>query len=266
MSIFSNIAAAVDVLKKDRLVLMAQSLGADISALDDEFLYGKLLAAEASVARELRTFLEPTVVIPDDAPQSEVDALEAAGTKYAQESAYDYNPEFFYGDSWGYIKTKHSPVISVQGISLHYPMPTPSIFNVPTDWIRVDRKYGHIRLVPGAMSFSAPLAALVFPSLGGGRMVPFMIQVRYTAGLKNAARDYPDLLDAIYKTASISLIEDMMMPASGSISADGLSQSMSTDVGKYRDMVDRLINGAPGTNGGLRTAIKGITLGFPGGA
>jgi len=265
-TIFEDMDAAVDILRRDRLVLSASSLGLDLSSIDNSYLRGKLLTAEAKAQRELRVFFAPTVMIPEEATQDEIDALEAAGTRYAQEPAYDYDPGFFHGESWGFIQTRQKPLISVQSIKLRYPMPTMSVFDVPNDWLRLDRKYGHIRLVPGAMTFSSPLAIFVMPALGGGRFVPNMIQVRYTAGLRNAAADYPDLVDVIYKMAAVSVIEDAMMPASGSISADGLSQSLSTDVSKYQDVIDRLLNGPPGSNGGLRTAIHGITLGFIGGA
>ncbi|MEY8688444.1 MAG: hypothetical protein AB9M53_01010 [Leptothrix sp. (in: b-proteobacteria)] len=265
-AIFANMADAVAALRRDRLVLMSQSLGIGADKMTDEFLYSKLLMAEASVARELRVFLQPTVILPEEAPQAEIDALEQAGTPYAMESAYDYSPDFFTGESWGYLVTKHRPIVSVQSIKLSYPLPHQSVFEVPSDWIRTDRKYGHIRMVPGSMLFSAPLAVFALPALGGGRMVPNMIQVRYTAGLRNIQRDWPDLVDAVLKTAVVSLIEDAMLPASGSISADGLSQSLSTDASKYRDAVERLLRGPPGSNGGLFTAIHGIVMGFPGAA
>lgn len=265
-TIFENLDSAVDILRRDRLVLAASSLGLDITGIDNSYLQGKLLTAEAKAQRELRVFFAPTVMLPEEATQDEIDALELAGTRYAQEPAYDYDPGFFHGESWGFIQTRQKPLISVQSIKLRYPMPTMSVFDVPNDWLRLDRKYGHIRLVPGAMQFSAPLAVFVMPALGGGRFVPNMIQVRYTAGLRNAAAEYPDLIDLIYKMAAVSIIEDAMMPASGSISADGLSQSISNDVSKYQDVIDRLLNGPPGSNGGLRTAIHGITLGFIGGA
>jgi hypothetical protein len=59
------------------------------------------------------------------------------------------------------------------------------------------------------------------------------------------------------KQAVIGIIEDSYLPQSGSISADGLSQSMSMDVAKYHDTVDRLLNGDNG-NGGLMARIHGI--------
>jgi|GEM_PF-877479 len=266
-ALFPNLPAAVDQLKRDRLVLVGQSIGLSVADMTTDFLRGKLLAAEAKAQRELRCYFAPTVIIPEDAPQDEIDALVTAGTRYAQEPAYDYEPGWLMPDSYGYLAARQRPIISVQSIRLVYPVPTRSVFEIPIDWVRLDRKYGQIRLVPSSSAFLAPLSVFLLPAVGaGGRAVPNMIQLRYTAGLSNAARDFPDLIDVVMKMAAVSIIEDAMMPGSGSISADGLSQSLSVDVSKYQDTIDRLMNGPPGSNGGLRTAIHGVVVGFMGGA
>jgi hypothetical protein len=58
----------------------------------------------------------------------------------------------------------------------------------------------------------------------------------------------------------LKVIEDGFLPSSGSISADGLSQSLSMDMEKYRDMISTTLFGPKGSNGGLLTAIHGIKL------
>lgn len=225
----------------------------DLSKLSDDELFAKLRAAEADASHQLRVFFAPTLVIPEGAPQSEIDALEAAGTRYVQEPAYDYDPEFFHGERWGFIVVNHRPLISVRSIRFAYPDPTQQVWEVPISWARTDRQYGHIRLVPAAQSFSAPLSAFVMQALGGGRTIPFMIQVRYTSGLANAARDFPELLDLVKKMAALRILQSAFLPQSGSISADGLSQSASVDVEKWHDgIVDKL--------GDLRDAIHGIRM------
>src|SRR3546814_15149872 len=87
-------------------------------------------------------------------------------------------------------------------------------------------------------------------ALGGGRTIPFMIQLTYVAGLANAARDYPDLLDVIKKKAVLKIVQDRYLPQSGSISADGLSQSVSVQMDQYQDVIDHALYGGKGTNGG----------------
>lgn len=239
------------------LITEAQALGlgryVNFAALSVPDVFAKLRAAEKEAARQLRVFLEPTVLVPDDAPQVELDALDAAQTAYEQEAAYDYDPEFFRGERWGYIVTKHSPIISVQSIRFAYPSPGQAVWNVPNEWIRLDRQYGHIRLIPAAQAFSAPLSAFIMQALGGGRTVPFMIQVRYTAGLKNAAEDYPDLIDVIKKMATLKILQSSFQPQSGSISADGMSRSLSVDMEKWHDGIEDRIDA-------LRDAIHGVRM------
>ena len=88
-----------------------------------------------------------------------------------------------------------------------------------------------------------------------------MIQYTYTAGLTDAYKQYPELIDAIKKKTIVKILEDAMLPSSGSISADGLSQSMSINMDTFHDAVDRIINGAPGTNGGLMVRLNGMRMG-----
>lgn len=249
MTIFTDEAAVVAEMRAGRLALAAETYF-DLDDLSDDYIYGKLIAAEAETARQLRVFLEPTVIVPDDAPQSEIDDLENAGTVYATEPAYDYDPQFFMGERWGYIVTRFRPIVSVASIRFSYPAPTNQIFDIPQDWIRLDRKYGHIRLVPASAAFSAPLSSFLMQALGGGRTIPMMIRVRYTAGLSDAVGKWPDLVDVIKKMAVLRIILDKFQPQSESISGDGLSQSISADTAKFHDGIDNKLDD-------LRDAIHG---------
>ena len=74
--------------------------------------------------------------------------------------------------------------------------------------------------------------------MAGGRVIPAMIRVRYVAGLKNVARDFPDLVDVVKKMAILRILQTAFLPQSGTISADGLSQSTSLDIQKWHDGVD----------------------------
>ena len=69
--------------------------------INDTLINQKFNAAKAQAQRELRVFLEPTEILPNDAPQNEIDALVTAGTAYYQEAAYDYDPNMFNGDTFG---------------------------------------------------------------------------------------------------------------------------------------------------------------------
>lgn len=259
-TLFPDKPAAVADLRAGAFLMAAQNALPGVTVSDD-YLYGKLLAAEKEVSRLLKVYLVPTVIIPDDAPQAEVDALEAGQVNYAQEGAYDYDPDFFHGDRWGFIVTQSRPIISVASIQFAYPQPNTVVFTVPTDWIRLNKKYGQIQLVPASSAFTAPLSAFLLQAMGGGRTIPFMVRVRYTAGLKNAATEWPDVVDVIKRKAMLKIVMDAFVPQSGSISADGLSQSMSLDFTKYGEAIDDTLFGPKGQNSGLMTAIHGIRVG-----
>ena len=256
-ALFPNVAVTLEEMRRDQLALASNYALPESFNPSSAYLLSKLKAAEADASRQLRIYFAPTVIIPDDAPQSEIDALEAANTRYAQEAAYDYDSHFFSGEQWGYIVTKQKPIISVQSIKFAYPAPTTQVFEIPHSWIRLDKKYGHIRLVPAAQSFSAPLSAFIMQALGGGRTVPFMIHVRYTAGLSDPVKDYPDLVDLVKKMAVLRILQDAFLPQSGSISSDGISQSLSMDMQKWHDGIEDKLNA-------LRDAIHGPRVAFLG--
>lgn len=246
----------VDELRSDQLVLMAQSVFSAAN-LTDDYLWSKVLAAEASMKHTLRVPLVPTQFFPTQPTDDDLAAL-PAGMPWEIDPPYDHDPAFFDGDRWGFLVTNNRPLISVSMMRFAYPSPVSGIFDVPSEWLRVDQKYGQIRIVPTSLTISFPLAAFMLTAVSSGRVVPQMVELTYVAGLADARKDYPELLDAIKKMAVLLIIQDAFLPQSGSISADGLSQSMSIDMEKYRDTIDSIINGPKGSNGGLMTAIHGI--------
>lgn len=251
MTLFADKDAIVAELRADRLISVTSTYLSGYVPSDD-YLYAKLLAAEADAARRLRVFLEPTEVMPEGTAQVEIDAL-PDGTPWVEEPAYDFLPEMFIGEQWGYLVTRERPIIGIGYIRFAYPVPVQTIIDVPADWIRVDKKYGHIRLVPTGTPFMAPLNAYIMTVAGGGRTIPHMIRIRYTAGLQDATTKWPDLVDLIKKMAVLKIMSDAFLPQSGSISADGLSQSVSVDMGKYEDTVERMVDA-------LRQAIHGVRM------
>lgn len=260
MTLFADKAAIVQELRSDRLVVVSQTYFPDVE-LSDDYIYKKLLAAEAQLSRILRVHFEPTEIIPSGYEQSEIDEL-PEGTAWEEEPPYDYDPDFFMGERWGYIVTRQNPVLEVKYIKFSYPAPTNAIYEIPLSWVRLDKRYGHIRLVPASQAFTMPLGAFLMQALGGGRTIPHMIRVRYTTGLgrtaEEVAQKWPDLIDAIKKQAVVNLVKDAFLPSSGSISADGLDQSMSVDASHYQEQVDHMLFGPKGSNGGLQAAIHGI--------
>lgn len=247
----------VDELRRDRLMAAAAGVLQDVKFTDD-YLWDKVLAAEAEISHTLRVPLVPTRFFPLPPTQAQLDAL--AGIAWEIEPGYDYDPDMFEADKWGYIITRQRPIISVESMIFAYPSQDVDLFTIPPDWLRIDQRYGQIRIVP---SSSAPLFAInswAMSMLTNGTNVPAMVQLTYTAGLLDAWRTYPELIDLIKKKAVLKIIGDAFLPQSGSISADGLSQSLSVDMEKYSDVIDETLNGTKGSNGGLMAKIHGIRL------
>ncbi len=250
MSLFTDQDAIVTEMREARLISVAQSYFPDVT-LTDNYIYAKVLAAETDAEERLRVFFEPVEVYPEGTPQSELDAIPPE-TRYIEEPAYDWDPEFFRGERWGYINTRHRPVISIDSLRFVYPSTDVRLYQFPKEWIHVDNKYGHIRIVPMGDG-NLPLNAWLLQVHGGGRTVPHMIRLRYVTGLKNARRDYPHLLDLIKRMAVIRILDDQFLPQSGSISADGLSESVSIDTKNYKQSVDSEIES-------LRQFIHGVRM------
>jgi len=250
---------AIDELRGDRLALMAQTFFPSVR-LTDDFLWEKLLTAEAQIAGDagLRVPLVPTRFFPDTPTDTEISALN--GLPWAIDPGYEYEPDFFRADRFAFIVTRQKPIVDVLRVRFVYPTGVESSYEFPRPWIQFDRKYGHIRIVPTSATINAPIGAYALQALGAGRAIPFAIKVDYIAGLEDARKTYPQLVDVIKRMAVLKVIEDGFVAASGSISADGLSQSMSVDMQRYRDTIEMVLNGPKGSNGGLMAAIHGIRM------
>lgn len=253
-ALFPNRLVALAKLRRDRLALLAASIMPDLK-LSDDFLWDRLMAAEAQLAHELRVPLQPTRFFAYQPTQAQIAAL--GSMPWALDPPYDYSPADWYGDKWGFVLTRQKPIQSVVGMKFVYPSPEQTIVDVPADWIRIDGKYGQLQVVPTGTMYQTLLGGIFLSHLTGGKTLPFTVALDYVAGLANVTRDYPDLVDAAVKLAVTKIVEDGFMPQSGSISADGLSQSLSVDVSKYHDAIDRIINGSSG-NGGLMARIHGV--------
>lgn len=261
--LFADRAVTLARFRRDRIMMAAKGTmpNADLS---DDYLWDKIRAAESEIAHELRVPLAPTTFFPFTPTADEIDALN--GKPWGVDPGYDYSPQAFgYNDTWGMIKARNKPLISVSRVRFAYPGGDGSHYDLPLDWLRMDKKYGTIQFVPSSTAFVAPLNAFVMQAIGNGRTIPLAVQLTYVAGLENVPQNYPELLDVVLKKAAIKVIEDAFLPQSGSISADGLSQSMSVDIDKYHDQIDRILFGGKGSNGGLMAAIHGVRIGVLGG-
>lgn len=256
-ALFPNKFTAIAKMRRDRLMLLANSIMPDINVHDD-YIWDKLVAAESQVSNTLRVKLQPTRFFTAPPSQEQIDAL---GTMpWDIDPPYDYTPDNYLGDKWGLIVTRQKPIQSIVSLKFLYPTPNNVIVDVPADWIRMDARYGQIQIVPTGTSYPTMMGGMFMSHISGGKSLPFTIALEYVAGIANAGREYPELVDAVMKLAAVKIVEDGFMPQSGSISADGLSQSVSVDVSKYEDSVDKILHGDPGTNGGLMAKINGIRM------
>lgn len=247
----------VEELRNDRLMAAAAGVLQDVKVSDD-YLWDKIRAAESELAHQLRVPFVPTRFFPKQPTPEQIAAL--AGQAWEVESAPDYEAQMFAGDRWGYIVTRQKPVIAVHQMRFVYPTENNGYFDIPLQWLSIDKKYGHIRIVPTSNAVLTGMAGLVMMNLAGGRTIPSMVHLEYDAGLTDVETNWPELLDAIKKTAVLKVVGDAYLPQSGSISADGLSESLSVDMSKYHEAVDHIVNGGDGSNGGLMSKLHGIRV------
>lgn len=251
--------------------LMAQlALGAgqyiNLKALTASMVWDKLVAAETEAERLLKTFFDTVQVIPDTALEPEIQALEDAKTRYITIGAFDYDPAMFEGERWGLMRLPYKPVQQINSVTIAFPAPFLMNYVVPFEWIRIDRKYGDMQLVPTTSAQVTPVGAFALVAMAGSVTYPQAVQVRYSCGLSNAngqvatsfAQEWDDLVDVVKRMAIGKIMKMAYLPTSSSISADGLSQSNSFDPKKWQDQIDEDLFGPKGSNSGLFTSIHGI--------
>ncbi len=250
MTIFTT--ADLPALKADRLLQVAAQLFPGFDPSDD-YIFEKLTAAEIGLQQQLRTQFSPAEVLPTGADQSEFDAFAAAGVTVIEEPGYDYDPNLFQGEAWGLLELRNKPILAVHSIIFAYPNVDATLFTVPAAWIRPEKKYGRINIVPSTdTDINLPANAYILSALGGGRLIPFMLQVRYQVGFANIRVERPDIVDVIKRLCILSILDDQYFPQSGSTSLDGLSQSISMDTGKFREQLDKKISTIASTLQGIR--------------
>lgn len=246
---------AVNDIRQEQLVAASAGVLQDVK-ISDSYIWSKLRAAESEIAHRLRVPLVPTRYFPASPTQEQIDALD--GMAWEVEVGYDYTPDMFERSKWGYIVTRQRPVISVERLRFSMPSADGSYFDIPQDWIRIDAKAGHLRILPTSNASLVTGSVLGMTALSWHSVIPSMIHLEYTAGLSDVENTYPELIDAIKKLAVCKIVTEAFLPQSGSISADGLSESLSVDVSKYQDIIDHIIDGPDGANGGLQAKINGI--------
>lgn len=160
--------------------------------------------------------------------------------------------------NWGYIQLFKRPVQKVKRLQLMYG--TRPSFEVPLEWLKIDKMGGKIQMFPSSGNSNALIinqSGVIFGLNQQWGYAPQMWSVDYEAGM--TAKDIPpELKELIYKQATCNIMTvwgDLILGAgiaSQSISIDGLSQSIGTTqsamyggasarVESYRQDIDRLI-------------------------
>ena len=251
MTIFTDRIDAIGQLRSVRLPMQGGAYF-NHDSLSDDYLFTRLLVAEADTARRLRVFLRPTFVFAGEPSPAEIDAI--GPMPWHEEPGYDYEPRLWTTEDWGYLALRQRYVVRIDSVEMVYPGAAAAVFRVPSQWLRLDKKAGHVRFVPtGGFLASVGMSAYMLSAVAGGSDIPQALRLRYVAGLTNALQDWPDLIDLIYKTAVVRMIQDTYAPDSSSISADGLSQSSSVDITNFTDDLNRQMDN-------IAQAIHGVRM------
>jgi hypothetical protein len=207
-----------------------------VGSISDAQLWQYLQAGAKELERKLKVSLSPIEIFPDEPTSAELTALNSAD--YLVEPGYDLPPNFLSAQNFGAMQLRKVPVIAVHSITINYPGYNTAIFNIPMSWVRLDKKYGQIHLFPGNTPMISNSSIMTWQAMNSGQTIPHMIRVRYTAGIDASNGNYPDIVMLAQRMAALRMPQTAFLPQSGSISADGLSQSTSMDVQKLAAGLD----------------------------
>jgi len=246
----SKLGITVKEIRTDRVFGMLCHLKPSADWSDDYF-EKKIRAAEDDFEQAMGIRLTPTKIKCEPT---------AEDTDYdLEEPAYPYEAAMFEGERWGWLQLRQSPVLSVERMVFAYPNVDRAVFTVPVSgndsWLRLDKKYGRIQLVPSKQAAFASFNSHILSIFSGGRGLPQSIFIDYTAGLtdKQLEREYSNIPECIKRSTVIMIAADALVPGSFSNSSDGHSQSISFELAKYREDEDR-------ERRMIRQRLKGIPL------
>lgn len=240
---------AIAEMQEERLPMIAGMLGGVVPGAAS--ILRNLKAAEVDVAIRLGVSLEPIEVFPLIPPTAdEIAALD--GRQWEVEPGYDLDGAMLGTFMWGTVKLARRPLIEVHSVKFVYPTINEPIYEVPPDWIYPDLKAGIIQFAPKPTPSGLAPSLIAANIMARGGNVPQLVRVRYSAGLTPDSKYMPAITDLIMRMALLRYLK--FAPQSASISGDGLSQSKSMDVGKFREELDNEF-------ATLRQAINGPVLG-----
>lgn len=174
--------------------------------------------------------------------------------------------------NWGYVQLWKRPILEVKALRLMYG--TKPAWEVPKDWLKIDKNSGKIQMFPSSGSVTSMIigaSGAIYGLYNSWDYAPQMWEVDYVAGMDS--NNLPaHLKELIYKKAVIGILQvwgDLILGAgiaSSSISIDGLSQSIGTTQSamfggasarceEYRKDIDALIPVLRQKYGGIRMTV-----------
>lgn len=240
-------------IKSQQLSIMNNNGLIKLNNYSDDYIWQCINMAEASLERSLGVYLTPMLIVPDSATQDDITSLNNARVRYKIDPGHDYDSNKFI-TNWNFINLRNRPIINIEKVDIQFPYPGVGTYQVPDTWVKVDKRGGTIQLVPGPLGVPGFLPQAISPYIIGFRDYPLSIKIRYLAGLINALRDYPEILEIITRMTIYTIISGSYTPVGGSISIDGMSQSLNyAPLLEYQATTDRMITT-------LRSNLLGIQM------
>ena len=236
-ALFPDRVSTLSTVRRDYLPALMAGHGS--VSVSDGFLWARLMWAEAHIAHVFRAPMRPTTFFPVQPTPEQVAALD--GEPWDVDPPYELDPHDVQYGGTRTLKLRQVPVIAVQRVDMVYPGQQAPGYSFPLEWLRLDAKYGQLQIVPIGSQFgvAVPSAGLALAAMAGGAVIPQVFHVTYRAGLQNLSTNYPDLVDIALRLMCIGVLRTRVPPQSGSINADGLSQSVSApDFGAMIGQVD----------------------------
>jgi len=239
----------VEEIKENELYGVLLKATGEPDAFDDGNITAELAAAEDFYERELQIRFRPTrvfsdvwgrqngafpsqslLLLPDDYdPINDID-----------EPAYNYDQDFWDYGRWGELNLNWRPLRDVSQLVFAFPGTMP-LYSPPRHWMRLDRKFGKLQLVPSSgQAIMAVFNQFLLSRVSGTRGLPQSIFIDYEVGFtpEELCAHHKDLLKALRLRTILSLggvlttIASPKGATSASLGMDGLSRSQSFG-GKY---------------------------------
>jgi len=193
--------------------------------------------AIAQAERELKSDIRTKVIkcYPDS---SLVKGWEEDADYQIEEEPYDFYKTDY--QAFGWLTLRRRPVQSVERVILRYGVNL-EILEYPAEWIRVQRKFGRLQILPtaGAWGQAGPLMSaggyFLLPMMMGWvrDVVPQLICVDYTTGIENCESD-PEFAELRHMITKLAAEECLLQMGRGykaglggySIGEDGASESI----------------------------------------